>query len=543
MKTIQYIIIAAGFTIFFGKTFAQNIQSIHAEESLKYSEYNLKSEKQWDSLNNFTRQNKNTKQVETKDLNKIVFGWNPYWMGTAYYDYDYSLLSEVSYFSCEVNPNTGYPDDVHYWLTTELVDIAHSNNTNVSLTVTLFSGHQTFFENSQSIQNLIDTLVGLVKYRNADGVNIDFEAVPSSQSENLTSFMINLSEQFHAEIPGSTVSIALPSVNWSSTFDTGAMNPYVDIFLIMGYGYYWSGSSQAGPVSPKNSGDIWWDYDATQSVNYYLAEGISPEKLCLAIPYYGRDWITADNGIPSATLATGGSRTYKRVRDEYSQYTQGWNLDASTPYYIYNSSGDWHQCWFDNETSLGKKYDMVKMKNLKGVGIWALGYDGNYQELKNMIAEKFTDAGGNICEDVFTDMGGPKGNYYNNEDYIFTISPQNAEQIKIFFDEFDVEANYDTLFVFDGADTNADLIGAYTGALNFEDTIKTTGGAVTFRFKSDNATTREGWSARWTCGEFSDIDEPKADNIKFSVSPVPFSDILFLNLSGIDSENINIKII
>ena len=236
MKTIQYIITAVSFAIISGNIFAQDVKSIHREESLKYSEYNFKSEKQWDSLNNFISRNKSCeKQTKTKDLNKTVFGWNPYWMGTAYYDYDYSLLSEVSYFSCEVNPNTGNPNDVHYWLTTELVDIAHANNTNVSLTVTLFSGHQIFFENSQSVQNLIDTLIGLVKYRDADGVNIDFEAVPSSQSENLTSFMINISEQFHAEIPGSTVSIALPSVNWSSTFDTGVLFFKVSIKSICHY--------------------------------------------------------------------------------------------------------------------------------------------------------------------------------------------------------------------------------------------------------------------------------------------------------------------
>ncbi len=521
--------------------FSQNKNSIHAEQSEHYRNYSFENEQAWDEFNNFEPTNKSPIKKTNKSLEKEVFGWSPYWLGTAYYDYDYSLLSEVSYFSCEVNENTGEPDDVHYWLTTEIVDYAHAAGTRISLTATLFSNHQTLFDNPASVQTLIDTLVGLVKYRDADGINIDFEAVSSTQSEKMTAFMIDLSNRFHAEIPGSTVSIALPAVDWSHTFDVEAMNDYVDIFLIMGYGYHWSGGSTAGPISPKNSGDIWTDIDVTQSINTYLEDGVSPEKLCLAVPYYGRDWATENDNIPSSATETGVAVTYKNLRDNYSDYAEIWDNHSSNPCYVYEDASSWHQCWFDNGESLGKKYDMVKAQNIGGIGIWALGYDGNYTELYDIISEKFSDEGNNQCSGTFSDMGGPTGNYYNNEDYIFTIAPNGAEQIKLIFDDFFVELDYDTLFIYNGEDINSPLINYFTGEHFFEDTIIANSGAITFKFYSDGATTKEGWNARWTCDQFSDIETNSVEN-KIRIYPNPFSESSEIEITLSEPSQTEIKI-
>ena len=149
--------------------------------------------------------------------------------------------------------------------------------------------------------------------RSAHGVNIDFEAVSSSQKSNLTSFMIDLSEQMHAAIPGSKVSIDLPAVDWSSTFDVGAMASYVDYFMIMGYDYYWGGSSEAGPHSPLYTFDDAYDYNLAKTISAYTHAGAPEAQLVLGIPYYGREWATVDNSIPSSTTASGTTITYKSV--------------------------------------------------------------------------------------------------------------------------------------------------------------------------------------------------------------------------------------
>tara|TARA_B110000483_G_C18204362_1_gene546881 strand:- start:6212 stop:6766 length:555 start_codon:yes stop_codon:yes gene_type:complete len=51
------------------------------------------------------------------------------------------------------------------------------------------------------------------------------------------------------------------------------------------------------------------------------------------------------------------------------------------------------EVWFDDDYTLGKKYDFAITNNLRGIGIWALGYDNGYNQLWDVIESKFaTDA-------------------------------------------------------------------------------------------------------------------------------------------------------
>lgn len=49
-----------------------------------------------------------------------VFGYHPYWMGTAWQYYNYNLLSTIAYFGVAVNGN-GQITDYHSWPMTRLI--------------------------------------------------------------------------------------------------------------------------------------------------------------------------------------------------------------------------------------------------------------------------------------------------------------------------------------------------------------------------------------------------------------------------------------
>ncbi len=469
------------------------------------------SEAMWDSINGRTPQSlRSMEDRNQRDsalpflsgsasscrLRSTVFGWNPYWMGTAYESYDYSLLSDVCYFSYEVDPTTGGYTSIHSWRTTGLVNRAKAAGTRVHLCVTLFSGHARFFANTTAKGTLIDSLISLVKARNADGVNLDFEAVPSSERISMAAFIVELGRRFHKDIPGSRISIALPAVDWGNVFDVATMGSEVDLFIIMGYDYHWGSSTDAGPVAPKNSGTLWSPYDVTRSINNYLGKGIPAEKLALAVPYYGYDWSTTDSTIGSTTLGAGTALLYKTARAASASYGRKWDGGSSIPWYSYRADSVWHQAWYDDEESLGAKYDLVAMKRLAGIGIWALGYDDGRRELWDLIESRFTDCAAAACTGTFTDMGGLAGNYYNNEHYTFTIAPTGARTVSMAFLSFSV--GNDTLQIFDGSDTTAQLIGSWTGQKSPVN-VTAKSGALTLRFISDSATVSWGWVARWSC--------------------------------------------
>ncbi|MCF6242067.1 MAG: glycosyl hydrolase family 18 protein, partial [Bacteroidales bacterium] len=368
-------------------------------------------------------------------------------------------------------------------------------------------------------------------------------AFPSDHSSQLTAFVQNFCTQFHNAFPDGQVSIDLPAVNWGDKFDVANMVNYIDLFLIMGYDYHWSGSEEAGPVAPKNNGQIWVAYDVTRSINYYLDKGIPAEKLALAVPYYGRDWSTNSSSVPSSTTGSSASKTYKAVREEMSNFEHHWDMNASVPYITYQDAGKWHQCWYDDEFSLADKYDLVKMKKLAGIGIWALGYDGSYPNLWEMLAEKFRTGVAKIGYGVFTDMGGPMGNYYNNEDYIFTIAPAGASQIKLVFDEFSTDAN-DVLVIYDGNIDTGSILATYSGNADVSDTLTAISGIMSFHFVSDNTSTESGWYARWTNQDYVlNVSKETFDIQSLKLFPNPASNYLKAEIKLIKPANLKISIL
>ncbi len=492
----------------------KQFKSIHQIQSEYYNKLGLNTIFEFDSINEFSGIYKTTSDTNC-NLEKIVFGYHPYWMGSSYLNYQWNLLSDLCYFSYEVDPATGNPTTTHNWLTADAVDSAQANNVRTHLCVTLFSGHSTFFGNSTAQQNLIDNLISLVQQRNANGINLDFEAVPWSQSTYLNDFIVNICEQFHDSIPGSIISIAMPAVDWGEIYDISILKNYIDIFVIMGYDYYWNGSSQAGPVAPLYSLTAGYDYNLSRTISYYYSKGMPASKFVMGLPYYAYQWQTASNTIPSTTIGSGTALKYSSIKNNsgsnYSNENKHWDNKSFSSYYAFQSNDKWFQCFLEESYGLSKRYDIVNQRNLAGIGIWALGYDDGYSELWDVINDKFTDCRVPACRDTIFDTGGPAWDHYNKEDYIFTISPDYVEELSLIFSSFELEPGYDSLWIFDGADTLAPLIGGYSGTES-PDTIFALGSSLTLKFHSDNATTLAGWEAIYDCLDHLYIEEQASVN-------------------------------
>ncbi|PKP37810.1 MAG: hypothetical protein CVT98_05680, partial [Bacteroidetes bacterium HGW-Bacteroidetes-15] len=437
-------------------------------------------------------------------LNKVVYGWHPYWVGNAYQNYDWDLLSHFSFFSYEVDAATGNANSTHGWATSAAVDAAlASGNTKVTLTVTLFSGHATFFNSSTAQQTLITNLINLIQSRGAHGVNIDIEGLPSAYKTAFTNFMINLANQMHAAIPNSDVSTVLYAVDWNNVFDFTNMASVVDHFIIMGYDYYWTGSTTAGPNDPLYHYSTTYNFNLSKSITYYLNKGCPKNKLILGLPYYGREWPTASATVPSSATGNGVSRIYNTIRTNasgnYSATNYQYDTDSYSDIYVFNNGGQ-KQCFISLENSIRKRMEHINTTGIGGMGIWALGYDDGFPELWDAIDDNMTTCFSYPCSGTIHDFGGPTKNYYDNENYTWTIAPQNATAITVNFTVFDVEAGFDFLYIYDGATTAAPQIsGSPFSGTSLPPTFTSSTGALTFRFTSDGATVRPGFVANYSC--------------------------------------------
>ena len=490
------------FNVFIG--FTQNTEKIgiHQEQSEYYKAQGHSAE--YYEANNQPADDVNFEKNNCQ-LEKYVFGWHPYWSNGLQVNYNWDLLSDMSYFSYEVDANTGNAVTTHGFSTAQAVDDALNNGVRVNLCVTLFSNHATFLGNPTARQTLITNLINLIQNRGAHGVNIDFESMSTAVSADYTSFMIDLCNQMHAAIPNSQVSIALHAVDWGGFYDIAALEPYVDIFCIMGYDYYWTGSSNAGPNDPLFHFQNTYNYTLSKSTTYYLEQGVPNEKLLLGLPYYGREWRVDNHTLPATTLANGSAATYEVVKNnasgDYDLANRNFEPESRSVYYNFYSSGNPYQCFISEEDELGERMEFVNNWVLAGMGIWALGYDDGYTELWNEIETHFTDCATDPCTGEITDIGGgPFKNYYDDEDYTFTISPANAIAIDLAFTEFDVESGYDYLYIYDGSDDTAPQIpGSPFSGTTLPANFTSSTGDLTFKFTSDGATVAAGFRADYTC--------------------------------------------
>src|SRR5438128_943310 len=347
-------------------------------------------------------------------LAREVFGFAPYWALSGNGNWDYSLLSTIAYFGLDVQSDGSFSTSATNngfkgWMSQDLVNVinrAHASSDRVVLVIKAFDNAtiNAIVSNPNASQNAINWTIQSIRSRNLDGVNIDFEGSSSSSYPNLQSqfsaFVANLSNQVHAAIPGSVVSV--DTYSGSASWDGGFMNitqlaPSVDSLFVMAYDMGFGNlTGHAAPNAPLNG----WTYNDTTSVRQYIAKATA-SKVILGVPYFGYKYSTSGN-LPYATSSGGAvADTYAVIADAFScalQLSRNWDTTASSPWASWWSpaSGDpcagnhnsWRELYYDDATSLMAKYDLVNSSDLQGTGMWALGYDGTSPDLWRALGAK-----------------------------------------------------------------------------------------------------------------------------------------------------------
>lgn len=354
----------------------------------------------WDSIQKvyYVRDRKYSK---IKPENE-VFGWHPYWMGSAWKSYPFELISTISYFSYKLDPKTGSytnPEQMQEWRETAMIDSAKLKKTKVLLTVSShgYKNNNSFLGDQSKWSIMIDSLTSLLKHRDADGVDINFEGLPYLKRGSFNRFIEVLRKRLNQNITNKTpiISMTLPAVDSREIFDVLYLNKFVDLFVIMGYDYN-TGPQLQGAVAPLLPFET-ENISLNNTLKYYLDIGIDPKKTILALPYYGSMWEGTLSEDGSTSTMFERKVTYREIRSLFNEDFVTRNKlspvlekKSMTNYFNINYPDNTSkEVWFDDDYTLGKKYDFALTNKLKGVGIWALGYDNGYNELWDVIENKF----------------------------------------------------------------------------------------------------------------------------------------------------------
>jgi MYXO-CTERM domain-containing protein len=326
-----------------------------------------------------------------------VYGYLPYWE-TIDASFRWDLISDLVVFAAGLRSD-GTISSWHGWPNTSLISTAHSYGVKVHLCATLFNSSAgteitTFLSSATAQAQAIQALVSSVQAAGGDGLNLDFEFVPSAMRDAFSSFLEQTQAALVKAIPEAELSIASPPSVGYKGYDFARVAKVARL-LLMGYDYHYAGAGYTGPVAPLTKGGFW-----SQSVSTDVDAVIAlapPGAVVLGVPYYGYDWASQTSAINSPTTAKGTAVLFKDAVVKSAADGRKWDAPSQTPWYEYQVTSVWHQTWYDDGESISDKYQYLKSRKLAGAMIWALGYDSGRTELWQAIESELgvpvTDGG------------------------------------------------------------------------------------------------------------------------------------------------------
>jgi hypothetical protein len=308
-----------------------------------------------------------------------VFGFAPYWTLQQSGGFNVAGISTLAYFSLDVNPDGSVAHSGSGWngyqsqALVDLVNRAHAAGDRVVLTVNNFDQNQLnqLTSSPTAASQLAKQVLGLVTQKNLDGVNLDFEGTGSADQAGLTRLVTTVSNVLHASNPHYQVSMdtyGSSAAGSNGFFNVPALASVVDAFFVMEYNPNLAASQSA--TSPLTSGMF---SDQTAADEY--ASAVSPSKVILGLPFFGIDWPTSDGTLTAQ--ATGPASTPSLGEIRASGHPIYWDPVTDSGWTSYQVGGQWHETFFDVPTSFYDAAALAQNAGLGGVGIWALGMDGN----------------------------------------------------------------------------------------------------------------------------------------------------------------------
>lgn len=350
---------------------------------------------------------------------KIIYGYLPYW---SFEDIKYIKLDEltnIAYFGAYLSDDGNFEEyttsedgtqvkepGYAIWKDskdlTSLINKCNQEGVRFAFTVVAHKDEKIdkFLDCKDCWNTLLKNLISELNFRGIKDVNLNFEYGGETDPQRANEFS-ELTKYLNTELDkvfGD--SFLVVSAFADSTYaprissDLDNLGRYADGIFIMGYDFHRPASDSVGPVSPILGNE----HNLTTVLNDFLAK-IPPNKIILGLPYYGYNWVVSDTSPDAKTIKDdedsplAESQTYDSVMNTILDTDPEikWNDEAKSPYFSYvrPESGELRTVYFENEDSLKAKYELVKQKGLAGVGIWALGYDGGYSELWDVLYDEF----------------------------------------------------------------------------------------------------------------------------------------------------------
>lgn len=209
-------------------------------------------------------------------------------------------------------------------------------------------------------EKLINSIVSAVEMYNLDGINLDFENMYESDKDAYSKLVIELAPRLKELGKVLSVDVTAPdgSPDWSLCFNRNVIGDVADYVIFMAYDQHNQSSTEAGTVA----GCDWVE----ANINKFLGqEGVKPEKIILAMPFYTRVWNVTDGGLSSSAV---DMKSQSTLIPGDAKIT--WDDSLKQNLAEYEKNGRTYKVWMEDAKSLKCKLDLVKKYSLAGGAFW-----------------------------------------------------------------------------------------------------------------------------------------------------------------------------
>jgi len=241
-------------------------------------------------------------------------------------------------------------------------------------------------------EKCVADLVALCAKFGYDGVDVDFEGMNKDGREACTIFAEKLASSLRKMTPPRLLSVTLqdfPSAEdeVSMAFDYAALAKIADQVRVMIYDYSWQ---KPGPLMPRE----WF-----ANVLAFARSRIPAEKFVAALPWYGRDWIPADETHKDIVFAqreaVTGLAGYRELLARY-KVRPTWDEEGGEYWFKYSRDGKEHVVWCPE----ARKFDWMTAEVVKagaaGIYVWHAAYPNpdSFKVLRKRLKKPATPASG-----------------------------------------------------------------------------------------------------------------------------------------------------
>lgn len=219
-------------------------------------------------------------------------------------------------------------------------------------------------------KNAITQVIEHAKQLDIQGINVDFENVKTTDKENYTQFLRELTAYSHYN--GLTISVDVTpksnTENWSLFLDRKALGKISDYMIVMAYDEHWASSPKAGSVA-----SLPW---VEQVLTKILKEDeVPPSKMILGIPFFTRLWTEEEKDgktvVSSKAMTMNAAETIVQEKNLVPVYDE----KTKQNYVEYKDDGKTYKIWLEDETSLKARMEIMNRYNLAGTASWRRGFE------------------------------------------------------------------------------------------------------------------------------------------------------------------------